>query len=469
MLWQPYRSKSTKFSIEWIYGEFRIARLEQGICVDYWFAPYPVNNLADINQAMLDASEHIDLSRGGDIAIAYEDDLHTHEFIEVPQMPRRDLEKHLQRRVQRNKPFEDEAAWCFHSVNHNTENQGVLLHRMPKRIVDAIIRICEEYHLLPRRLVPLSEVMSEHIKTMDVDPDETLMLAAMFKHHVEILVSKGNGDILFVRELTFSWEKDDADRLTREINRTIGYAKQRISSHLSCVWVLGEHAPMLIDQFEVHLIAPVALDEPGTKPTFWMSKVASLPNRLSSNFIPPLARRAITRKTALQTTIMAAIVLASGALIIFVSIETIIAKHGIDNHKVKQEIFDLNEKIEQLEKQLYEIDLTTQRLNQLTADAFNLPAIFLNHLGSLLPDNIKLTRADINRVDNYWRVELTGASHLPLDQLPMILTQLETRLANDPWNLSITQSWQTSWMQQLQNGGALDQTQIGFEIKGELR
>lgn len=469
MFWRSYALKNTRFSIEWVYGEFRIGRIEQGRCVEYWDAPYPVRNLGDLNQAMQDSCDYVDLSRGGDIAIAYEDDLHTHEFIEVPQMSRRDLEKHLQRRVQRNKPFEDEAAWCFHPVHRDHEEHGVLLHRMPKRIVDAIIRICEEYHLLTRRLVPLSEVMSEHVKTLQIDPEETLMLVALFKHRVEMLVAKGSGEILFVRELAFSCEKDDADRLTREINRTIGYAKQRISSRLSGVWVIGKHAPMLIDQFEVHLIAPVALDNSGSEETFWITKVAGLPNRLGSNFVPRLARRAITRKAALRATIMAATVLAGCALLISIFIETIIANHGINNHRIKQEISDINQKIQQLENQLREIDLTEQRLNQLTADAFNLPAIFLNHLGNLLPDNLQLSRADIRKTDQHWQVELTGISPLPLDQLPEVLTQFEARLTAEPWNMTIIQSWQSSWMLQLQNGGAIDQTQVGFEIKGALR
>ena len=91
---------NTRFGIEWIYGEFLISRFAGGRVAERWQAPYPVTDLKSLGRAMHDASQHIDLPRGGDVAIAYEDDLHTHEFVEVPPLRKRDLEKHLALRVE---------------------------------------------------------------------------------------------------------------------------------------------------------------------------------------------------------------------------------------------------------------------------------------------------------------------------------------------------------------------------------
>ncbi len=460
---------NTRFAIEWIYSEFQISRFSGGQTVESWSAPYPVNDLGDLNVAMHDASQHIDLNRSGAIAIAYEDDLHTHEFVSVPDISRRDLEKFLQRRVEHDKPFQDEAAWCYHSASRGHSNQGVLLHLLPKRIVDAVIRICEEYYLQPKRLVPLTEILSEHVAKLNAEATDILLLVALFNQRVQMLVSRGDGEILLVRELTHSLQQDSVDRLIVEINRTIGYIKQRIGSQLARVSLIGRQSTQVIEQLKLQLNAPVEVDETATADSFWMSEVAGLPQKLSSNFIPRLAQRAITRKAGLRVTVLAAAGLMLASLIVFTAIETFITKNQIDSAATSNEIASLNQKITNLRHELQELESNRLRLNQLTADAFNLPAVFLSHMGDLVPKEITLTHAGIARNQGHWTVELSGTSRLRLSELPAVLTTLESNLSGDPWNMQITESWQTTWMEQLRNGGATSQSEIGFKIKGQLQ
>ena len=207
----------TRFGIEWAYNEFRVGRLENGECKDFWTAPYAVKDLFDLNRAMYDASQQIDLRSGGTIAIAYEDDLHTHEFLEVPAMGKKDLQKFVERRVTQDKSFDGAAAHCFHNAKRNNKVDGILLHMMPKSIVDALIRICEEYYLHPRRLVPLTEILSEHVRKLGAEADDILLVVAIFNRRVQMLVANGRGDILFVRELAYAWRHDKTDRLVVEV------------------------------------------------------------------------------------------------------------------------------------------------------------------------------------------------------------------------------------------------------------
>ena len=460
---------NTRFAIEWIYSEFRISRYSGGHSVETWSAPYPVNDLKDLNIAMHEASQHIDLNRGGDIAIAYEDDLHTHEFVEVPNIPRRDLEKFLQRRVENDKPFQDEAAWCYHAVRRGHANKGVLLHLLPKRIVDAVVRICEEYYLQPKRLVPLTEILSEHVPKLNAEDSDILLLIALFDQRVQMLVSKGDGEILLVRELTHSWQNDSIDRLVVEVNRTIGYIKQRIGPQLANVFLIGTQSSQIIEQFKSQLNADIEVDQSAIDESFWMSEVASLSQKLSSNFIPRLAQRAITRKVGLRVAILAATGLLITSLITFTAIETIIAKNDIDISTAESEIASLDDKIQTLQRELHELESNQLRLNRLTADAFNLPAVFLSHLGNLVPDEITLTQASIIRNENHWEITLSGTSPLQFSEVPLALETLETNLGADPWNIRISESWEKIWMEQLRSGGATSQSDIGFQIKGLLQ
>jgi hypothetical protein len=460
---------NTRFGIEWIYGEFLISRFAGGESVEQWSAPYPVTDLASLSRAMFDASQHIDLPRGGDVAIAYEDDLHTHEFLEVPPLGKRDLEKHLALRVEQGKPFEDEAAWCYHPAKPGQKMEGVLLHLMPRRIVEAVIRICGEYYLTPKRLVPLTEVISEHVPKLEADGRDVLLLIAMFAERVQLVVAHGDGEVLFVRELQYSWQNDNIDRLVVDVNRTIGYVKQRISLRPDHAWVMGEHARMVIDAFERDLDCPVSVDQSATGTDFWMAEVAGLPQRLDSNFIPRLSRRAVSRKSLMRAAVLTGFSLFGAAATMGAVVQWLIFNKALDAETIRADIVSLEQNILHMEEELRVFDLEQLRLNQLTADAFNLPALFLSHLGDMVPDGLVLLNANVVREDTHWTIELAGTTELPFDQAPSVFELLESRLTEPPWNAEINQSWRDTWMEQLKSGGAAMDGAVGFRITGRLR
>lgn len=460
---------TTRFGIEWIYGEFLISRFSGGKSVEHWQAPYLVTDLASLSRAMHDASRHIDLPRGGDVAIAYEDDLHTHEFVEVPKLSKRDLEKHLARRVARSKPFDGPAAWCYHPTKPGQKLEGVLLHLMPRQVVEAVVRICGEYYLTPKRLVPLTEIISEHIPVLEVEPSDVLLMVAMFSERVQLVVAHGDGEVLFVRELQYAWQDEGLDRLVLDINRTLGYARQRIGLRPERAWVMGEYGHRVMDEFQQGLECPVFLDETAVAPDFWMAKVANLPQRLDSNFIPRLARRAISRKSLMRAAVLTGFSLLGGAALMGALVEWLNATQRLDPADIRADIAMLEESIEHLETELEVFDLGQIRLEELTADAFNLPALFLSHLGSMVPEALVLLSVDVRRRDAVWTMELTGVADLPFDTAPRELALLESRLMSSPWNVEVTESWRENWIKQLKSGGAAQEEAVGFRISGQLR
>ncbi len=460
---------NTRFGIEWIYGEFLISRFSGGKSVEHWQAPYPVFDLETLSRAMHEASTQIDLPRGGDVAIAYEDDLHTHEFIEVPKLSKRDLEKHLARRVEASKPFEGQAAWCFHPAKPGQQMDGVLLHLMPKRIVDAVVRICGEYYLTPKRLVPLSEIISEHVPKLGAEAEDVLLLIAMFSERVQLVVAHGDGEVLFVRELQYSWQDNNLDRLVLDINRTIGYAKQRIGVRAERAWVMGEHAERVIEAFKADLECPVEIDQTATDADFWIAEVAGLPQRLDSNLIPRLARRAISRKSVMRAAVLTCFALVSAAVLTSGWVEWMLTTKRVDAAQLQTEILTLEEDIVALEEELRVFDLEQLRLNHLMADASNVPALFFSQLGDMTPDGMVILSADVTRTNEMWQIELSGTSQLPFDQAPQEFALLEARLSGEPWHAEVTESWRSTWMQQLKGGGAATNGEVGFRIRGVLR
>ncbi|MEM7763773.1 MAG: hypothetical protein AAF290_06800 [Pseudomonadota bacterium] len=459
---------SIDYGIEWAYGEFRIAKLRGSEVVESWKSPTPVTDLDSLTAAMYEAGHHVDISRGGSVAIAYEDDLHTHEFLEVPPLSKRDLNKYLQRHVERYKPFPGPAAWRAHPVDRSGIS-GVLLHLMPKEILDAVMRICEELYLLPKLLVPLTEIMGEFVPSLDTEPDHALLIIALFDDRTQMLISGDHGETLFVRELSYPWTPENTGRLILDINRTLGYAKQRIGGAIKESWFVGEKAEETGNALMGAIDADIRIDPRSADPQFWMREVAGLPLGLASNFIPVLARRSISAKTLIRSGMLMTATAVVLSLFFSAMVEFTILQHKFDEQYLRDRIAQRNAELETLRQEVQRMDSEADKLDILNVDAFNLPAIFLSHLGDVVPDGLVLTEAAVSNDSEAWTLRLAGRSVVPLGELAPLLMDLEQRLVGEPWNAEITTSWRDAWMQQLRQGKATQDGDVGFEIVGRLK
>ncbi len=460
---------SIDYGIEWAYGEFRIARMRGNEVIESWKSPRPVTDLASLSAAMYEAAHHVDISRGGSVAIAYEDDLHTHEFLEVPPLTPKDLNRYLERHVEQDKPFEGDAAWRTHPVSRGTHSNGVLLHLMPKYIVSAVMRICEEFYLSPKLLVPLTEIMSEYVRKLEAEPDHALLLIALFDDRTQMLVSSDEGEILFVRELSYPWQEENTARLTVDINRTIGYAKQRIGGNITDAWLIGELADRAKESLSDGIEVELASDPIAAEPVFWMRQVTALPQNIASNFIPALARRSITSKTFMRAGVMMSGITVVVALGFAALIELTLLEHRTDQQKLQHDISDINDELLTLTSEVELMHVEKTKLDILNIDAFNLPAIFLSHLSDLVPEGLVLTKAEVVRGVHSWDIVLRGKSVVSLGEVAPLLAEFQRRLTGEPWNTSIVISWEKAWMQQLRAGLASQSADVGFEIRGQFQ
>ena len=459
----------TRYAISWIYGEFRIAHLNKGVPDQHWTAPYPVNDLVSLGRAMGEASEYVDITHGGDLAIVYEDDLHSHDFFAVPFMGKKDLEKLLARKVENSKLFEEDAAWCYHEAKHENEEEGILLHLLPQSIVNSTVRICQEFYLTPRRLVPLTEVISEYVKTYQPEPKEILVMVALFSQRIEIVIALGDGEALFVRELPYSGYGDEQARLVTDINRTIQYCKRRFGAAVDKVWLLGEQADQIHAQINNQIEAEFNYDPESLDPTFWAMEVSNLTGQLSANFIPLLARRRLNSTLMLRVAVWLLGGLFLSAIGIGASVEYALAQHSFNQNRIQADIATSIGEIERIENLIAEAEQSKQKLALLRADTQNLPALFTSYLGDLTPAGLILTYSEILPQGEEWKVTLKGTSKLPLSDVATVLSSLESALSSDPWNLTITENWKASWYEQLRNGSASSRGDIGFEIVGLMK
>ncbi len=459
----------TRYAISWLYGEFRIARFHRDEIAEQWESPEQVESYADLVRVLDQAAQAINLGDKGDVTVVHEHDLHTHEYLEVPAMKRRDLEKYLHRRVQQDKSFDEEAAWCFHQVAHAGGKEGVLLHLLPKRIVKSTLAACGAVGLAPKQYVPLTEIVSDYLPTLDLNVDDMVVVVACFKARTEIIIALADGEALFVRELNYGLSASTYERLVTDVNRTLRYGRQQLGRSVTKALMMGDISAELVEPLETNIDVPVSFDEQASDPYFWTLWATRLSGKLSANFISVFAQKNITadavRRVAAWST--AAVLMVTTVMTLFTG--------GLVTHRADQirgiesRTEEVRVLIDQVEQKLWEGRLKQDHLGRLQATSKNLPALLVVHLGQLTPPEVTLTRVNVARQESAWRVLINGTVAGDLRESARILANLEMQLSEPPWQISFNKSFTNTWMQQFAQGKLQREGENGFEIAGELR
>ena len=461
--------KATGHAISWIYGEFRIARFVRGNLVEQFAPDYLVETPTDFVRALREAKKHISLEGKGKVSVVHEHDQHVHSYLNVPAMRKRDLVKYLQRKVDQEKTLAGEFAWCYHEAKHSNGIEGILLHMLPKRIVDTTMVTCTAMGLVPTRYVPLTEIVSAYLPTLGYEKSDVILIVALFSERTEIIVGTGEGEVFFVRELGFGTQSKLQKRLGLDINRTVRYTKQQTGKVIREARIIGARPDDIISTLSDVVDIEVQLDENSNDPNFWMYQSAHLPAHLSANFISVLAQRNITQESVKRAGVWLTL-----GLLIFASIITVSAAKTQSQRS--EQLSELNHKNALLVKQLDELrqtmslsQLKMDRLTTLRSNSLNMPSIFLLHLSKLAPYAVVLDEVVIENSNSAWQVSISGTTIDSTEGIPRFLEKFESSLQSSPWNMSILQSWRTTWLDQFKNGSLANGKPASFKISGVLR
>ncbi|MEM7468242.1 MAG: hypothetical protein AAF387_15335 [Pseudomonadota bacterium] len=459
---------SVQFSVSWIYEEFRVARVQRNNLRDVWVSPTPVLDLAGFHEALIAASAALHMNNGGDVAIAFESDAHSHAFIDLPPMNRRDLEKYLARRVEQEKTFDGDAVWSYRQTEQGDGSSGVLLHVMPKGKLDAIIRICQENHLTPMRLLPLTDVMAQHLPPLYQESEEVIVVAALFDERVEIVVANNFGDILFVRELKYHWRDDGLERLRVDLERTVLYVKQRQRS-VTRIALMGTEAASAQTVLQSHVNFPIDVDDDSSEAFFWARAVADISNDVTSNFIPKSVQRTALREKAVRAASWLAVAASLSAISVTGWVEYLIHQQRQQDPIVANSISSLNNQRAALLEKAGQLEVLKNQLVELSPAYPAIPAWFLSHLGDLVPEHAVLSVAELSLSDGRWRFKLEGATSPTLAASADTLAEFESKLSRTPWQANVSDNWRVEWMDQLRSGQAAKTGLLGFRLAGEIR
>jgi hypothetical protein len=459
--------KSCQFAISWLYEELHACRLHNGKVEAEWHAPFAVVDLMDFNVALIQAAESVGMTKGGDLALVFDSDEQAHVFVDVPPMPERDLERLLERRVLQEKAFDGEATWCYSPVGSSAHGGGALVHMLPMRMRDAMLRICQENHVAPMRMHPVTTVVSSVTKKRDFPPDEIVLVAALFESRVELIVADGRGAGLFERKLNFAWDIDEGERLTTDLERTLLYVKQRQQA-ATRILILGRDAELVAGTLRDKFQIAVEFVPESSEPIYWAHAVGLLGGVHKSNFVPRSVQRAELDRRILRATSWLTVATVLCTLMVTLGVEFLLYQQHQRDPNWHSRLDALTRDRDQLLVARENIAGMRVELAQLTPDNRATPAQFLAELGNLLPETALLSKAEFRQEGAHWRFDLAGATRPTMADAVATLESITTNLAAPPWSATVDDSWRGLWLDKLRNGGAADPGLVGFTLNGDI-
>ncbi len=455
-------------AISWVYGEFRAVRLHRGKVLAVYHVAEAVNDLAGFATAVSTAHTALALP-SGPIAVVFANDDCGHLSFDAPPTSAADLERMVARRVEADKSFNEPAVWAYRAVADERAQTGrsVLLHLAPKRMVDAMIRICEEHFLQVRSVVPLAELVARISLPACSTPEDVVIAAVVLRERAVLSVLRADASVVFARTVALGEHDAPDERVLLEINRTALFAKQKIGKSIAatCVFAAdGELAARIAPALELPLREVAVEDNEFT----WARAVGGLDFAQLGNLVPrfrqrALSQRALTRAAMLATLVMWVVAAISVGWV--AQFNARVAGRGAAALAALPELESaggtLNTEYEQLSAQRL-------RLQELTPGLPAVPAGFMHQLARDLPDSLTLTQASIRRSDEVWDFRLEGLADSRLETTLPTLERLSVTLEEAPWNAAVNAGWRQTWLQQLRSGAAANGP-IRFALRGHLQ
>ena len=454
--------------ISWIYGDFRVLRLQRDKVMGVYHAAEAVTDLAAFAEAVATAHSALALP-SGPIAVVFANDDCGHLSFEAPPTSAADLERMVARRVDTEKTFIEAASWTYRAVVDERAQTGrtVLLHLAPKRFVDAIIRICEEYFLQVRSVVPLAELVARVALPACTSADEVVIATAVLRDRAVLSVVRADASVVFARTVALGEYGEVDDRIPLEINRTALFAKQKIGKSIDAACVFAADAALaarISPQLELTLRDVPVVDNEFT----WARALAAQNLAQLGNLVPRFRQRALSQRSLTRAAMLASAVLWVVAIVSVAWVTQFNSRVAGRGSIAQAALPALETETATLTAELEQLTARRQRLDELSPTLAAVPAGFMHQAGLDLPASLTLTQARVRRVDGGWDFRLEGLADSRLEVTLPTLEHLSASLEGAPWHAVVNPGWRQTWLQQLRSGAAANGP-IRFALHGQLQ
>jgi hypothetical protein len=457
-------------TIRMFHGDFKAVAWRRSAVTGAYESPTPVQTLDEIGAA-LDATIDATGFDGKLVTFLYEGERMEHVFVTTPPMEQKDLKLFLARKAEQEKSFEGKAAFSHTQTTSPKGGYIVLLTICQKSFVDGLTDLCRERGLFVQKLIPPTTVMGHQMQEMGFDDGHLIAVVAEIGPRMTLLVGKGDGALLFDRYLNYDWRKPgDQDRIGREIERSILFAKQQFGQVAEAVVFIGDYDDAFAAKMTDMIDTPLDIGNHRTYEHYWLTEARMVRRIHPSNLIPASVRREAARHTITRIVI---------GMVFFFWLGAFAAAGGVEYaiHQSRSMMTDdhgatarLRQEKERWAATYAELERRKAAIDTIEQGAPPIPGWFVGYLGQATPEGLQLTKVTVAKNDGGWQVVLNGVSRLTQDKAAEALALFEKNLVDGPYRLAVARGWREEWLKELSRGSAArPDNRSAFVLEGRIR
>jgi hypothetical protein len=299
----PLAMSDTVLSISLLNDRLSATSVHRGNVVRTWQRAEPVLDLADFASVLREAVQQTGYN-GTAVTLVLAHQRLAQQLVESPPVKGAKLKLFLQNRVKQLKPFSSEAAWSYQTTLPTRNAQAMLLHLLPRELLDQLVQGCQQAELQCDRVIPASAILQQQLTELPLEENEVALLAADTGGTTTVVIGRKDGQIYLSRTLSNSWNVH-ADRVNVDLNRTLLYVKQQFGSAVSSVWLFGDGADSQIERIRTALRLSVKLSPVQPGPFYWNQEALEIPVDDTNNLISLEQLQAPRRRVFLRVTSVA--------------------------------------------------------------------------------------------------------------------------------------------------------------------
>lgn len=427
--------------LAWCNRHLEAVRLKGNRVLGRWSASLTGNDLESFRSGLRHAREAVGFT-GRRAVLVLDHRRLIYGALDTPSAQGRTLDQVLEHLVAEQQYFDEPAVWSRVPLPATGAQQRWLLAVLPRSFRDHLEGILAEQNLELTGLYPFAAIQAQHLRHVDGDPTEAVVLVQSLAGSHALLVGRPGGQVLFARSLVDA-PSDDPGRLAQEVQRTQHFCQQRFGLTVRRVIPLAGSPDPEEKPAVTHGDDPSMAEEEGAS---WAERAArwggSSTWNLAGNVRAPVSGR--DRAVAFATLSLLLLAVVTTALV-----EWRVEARGrrvAEMHRQERERTD-RAALEAVRAQAWE---RRQRWLRLVGDPAA-PAVapaFARYLCQVMPEALCLTRLDLVRTDSGWEVRLEGVTRESSSGQLSLLGSWEAELAGGPFAVRIADSTQRRLMGQ---------------------
>jgi len=441
-------SHVTTLSVSWLNQQFTALAVHHGVVAGSWERVADLESVTDLAGLFREAVEQTNY-RGGTVSLVLASPRLAQQLIEVPPVNGANLKKVIQREAQQQKLFSGEAAWTFQNTLATKGVQRVILHLLPKTLLDRLIQACQQNGLHLNSVLPVSAVLEQQMPRLPLNKGEVALLAAETGSYTTVVAGRADGQVLLVRTLLGNChgerhEDETLERVSLDLKRTLSYVTQQFGLEINRqIWLFGPDAAQQAQLLQPLIVAPVAASPVEFQPSYWAAEAAKLRPDVGPNFIGRELQQAPQRR------MFASVVAAGTAVILAASLVAAFLLHRLARDEaartqiLRAHVVELQNQRQSLAQRNTHLEGQAQ-LIKLVVDGQRppAPAWMLAYLSEAVPPELVVTNFQVKWEAEVWKLHLAGTWQATVHEpaptaLAAAVGTLADRLASGPFHVTI--------------------------------